>query len=573
MPPFPSSTPYKNAVSLSDLVLLICIVVIAAAGATAIEGRPSSRAAGSFVAVLNNFAPDLLHGDDGLPASPRFPLKYGPVNTAIDVDGNAIDAHEAHLAYFEGQYWMYGREWGCGTMSFNHDRPEDAIRNNQPECGIVSLSSPDLVRWHVADRDYIPLVDGKQVGDQKPQVVWSASRHRYLMWFVGPHGYYIAQSTSPGGPWGGVMKPTGKYLSHDLDIMVEGDGSAYVASDVMADIVNGVPNWDVWVQKLNPDLTGTTGEAVRVMSHVSFEGIGFFEREGYWYLVGGHTCPNCPSTTVSYLMSRAPLGPWTNGAGAMTSPLQPTQLSDDGCMGQDKGSNVLPTPSGPVVLEGIMQYRSSPKDSGHVLVHGDNNQAIANTYWWPLRFDRDHHIEPLVCEKSVRVPLAHAVPASPTPGAALDTSPALPHQLDCRISSTTGIQQRWTLQANSSLREVRVPVFQRTTNLGPEDQDAAMTGDLNARVDLPSGETISEAFEPHSISWSPKSVVLKLPRALQTAGPITITFTTEATNGCYGVIVGAATAALPSGIYGTVAGDIRRDIPGVQMVLSTVRHK
>lgn len=554
-------------------MLLICEVVIAAVSATTIEGPPSSRTAGSSVAVLNNFAPDLLHGDDGLPASPRFPLKYGPVNTAIDVDGNAIDAHEAHLAYFEGQYWMYGREWGCGTMAFGRNRPEDAARNDKPVCGIVSLSSPDLVRWHVADRDYIPLDDRKQVGDQKPQVVWSAPRHRYLMWFVGPHGYYIAQSTSPGGPWGDVIKPTGKYLSHDLDIMVEADGSAYVASDVMADIVNGVPNWDVWVQKLNPDLTGTTGEAVRVMSHVSFEGIGFFEHEGYWYLVGGHTCPNCPSTTISYLMSRAPLGPWTNGGGAVTSPLQPTQLSEDGCMGQDKGANVLPTPSGPVVLEGIMQYRSSPKDSGHVLVHGDNNQAIANTYWWPLRFDRDHHIEPLVCEASVRVPLAHAVPASPTPGAALDTSPELPHQLDCRISSTTGIQQRWTLPANSSIREVRVPVFQRTTNLGPEDQDAAMNGDLDARVDLPSGETISAAFEPPSISWSPKSVVLKLPRALQTAGPITITFTTKATNGCYGVVVGAATAALPSGVYGTIAGDTRRDLPGVQMVLSTVARK
>ena len=525
------------------------------------------------MAVLNNFAPDLLHGDDGLPPSPRFPLKYGPVNTAIDVEGNAIDAHEAHLAYFEGQYWMYGREWGCGTMSFNHDRAEDATRNNQPECGIVSLSSPDLVGWHVADRDYIPMVDGKQVGDQKPQVVWSAPRHRYLMWFVGPHGYYIAQSTAPGGPWGDVIRPSGRYLSHDLDIMVESDGSAYVASDVMADIVNGVPNWDVWVQKLNPDLTGTTGEGVRVMSHVSFEGIGFFEHEGYWYLLGGHTCPNCPSTTISYLMARAPLGPWTNGVGAITSPLQPTQLSDDGCMGQDKGANVLPTPSGPIVLEGIMQYRSSPMDSGHTLVHGDNNQAIANTYWWPLQFDRDHHVEALVCKASVRVPLAHEVRAMPASGVTLDTSPALPHQLDCRVTSTTALEQRWTVPANTMIQELHIPVFQRTTNLGPEDQDALMNADLNARVSLPSGEGISAAFAPQSISWSAHSVVLKLPQPLRKAGAITVTLTTRATNGCYGVVVGAPTGALPSGVYGAVANDARRDLHGVQIVLSTVARK
>lgn len=572
MPSFQRPAPRRLAATLTGLALLIGVAGIAA-GAAASEARPSSGDAVRAVAVLNNFAPDLFHGDDGLPASPRFPLKYGPVNTAIDVDGSAIDAHEAHLAYFEGRYWMYGREWGCGTMAFGHDRPEDATRNDKPECGIVSLSSPDLVHWHVVDRDYIPTVDGKQVGNQKPQVVWSATRRHYLMWFAGPHGYYIAQSTSPGGPWGGVIKPSGPHLSHDLNIMVEPDGSAYVASDVMAGMVNGVPNWDVWVQKLNPDLTGTSGEAVRVMSHVSFEGIGFFEHEGYWYLVGGHTCPNCPSTTISYLMARSPLGPWTNGAGAITSPLQPTQLSDDGCMGQNKGANVLPTPSGSFVLEGIMQYRSSPMDSGHVLVHGDNNQAIANTYWWPLRFDRKHHIEPLVCEASVRVPLAHAVRTVPTGGAALDTSPALPHQLDCRISSRTGLQQRWTLPAHSGLRELRVPVFQRTTNLGPEDQDAVMNGGLNVRVGLPSGESISAAFEPASISWSPRSVALKLPKAVQVAGLITITLTTTGTNGCYGVAVGRTTAALPSGVYGTIAGGMRRDLPGVQMVLSTVTRK
>ena len=576
MPPFQSMTPDKPAhrmsVVLTGLALLISVVVVAL-DLVVIASGPSSASASGPRAVLNNFAPDLLHGDDGLPPSPRFPLKYGPVNTALDVEGDAIDAHEAHLAYFEGQYWMYGREWGCGTMSFGHERDVDATRNDKPECGIVSLSSPDLVQWRVVDRDYIPALDGQQVGDQKPQVVWSASLHRYLMWFVGPHGYYVAQSPSPGGPWRNVFKPTGQYLGHDLNIMVEPDGSAYAASDVMAAIERGVPSWDVWVQKIKPDLTGTTGAAVRVMSHASFEGIGFFEHEGYWYLLGGHTCPNCPSTNISYLRARTPLGPWTNGDGAITSPLQPTQLSDDGCMGQDKGANVLPTASGPIVLEGIMQYRSSPLDAGHSLVHGDNNQAIANTYWWPLRFDRDHHIEPLVCQASVRVPLAHPVRASPAPVASLDTSPALPHQLDCRITSAVALQQRWTVPANTLIWELRIPVFHRTTNLGPEDQDATMNADLNAHVDLPSGEPMSAAFAPQSISWSPRSVVLKLPMALHNPGAITITLTTRATNGCYGVILGSATAALPSGVYSAVENGVRRDFPGAQMVLSTVTRK
>jgi hypothetical protein len=558
--------------------LALAIAIVGLAVDRLIASGPSAHGGTTADAVLHNFSADLLRGHDGLPPSPAFPLKYGPFNTAIDVDGNAIDAHEAHLAYFEGQYWMYGREWGCGTMSFGHLRDESA-RNDKPECGIVSLSSPDLVHWRVVDRDYIPMLDGEQVGDQKPQVVWSATLHRYLMWFVGPRGYYVAESRSPGGPWGNVFKPAGKYLSHDLNIMVEPDGSAYVASDVLAGFEGrpgmSPPWWDVWIQKLNPDLTGTTGEAVRVMSHVSFEGIGFFEHGGYWYLLGSHTCGNCPSSDISYLMARAPLGPWTNGDGSISSPLHPTELSDDGCLGQDKGANALPSKSGPIIIEGIMQYRSSPLDKvgGAGMVHGDNNQAIANTYWWPVRFDRDHHIEPLVCQASVRVPLAHSVRASVAPVPPLDTAPGSPHQLDCRITSTGALQQRWTVPANTRLRELQIPVFQRTTNLGPEEQDAIMNAGLNIRFDLPTGASVTAAFPPESISWSARSVALKLPTALRSSGAVTLTLTTTATNGCYGAIIGAATSALRSGVYSAVENGVRDEADGAQMVLSTITGK
>lgn len=568
---------FKISVGTAGLTLLIAVVGLPCdvqAQMPTESRRPATRA----YAVLNNFAPDLLHGKDGLPPSPAFPLKYGPFNTAIDVDGDAIDAHEAHLAYFQGKYWMYGREWGCGTMHFGRYGGIYSNRNGKPECGIVSLSSPDLVHWRVVDRDYIPMLDGKHVGDQKPQVVWSAGLHRYLMWFAGPHGYYVAQSRSPGGPWGEVFKPTGKYLSHDLDIMVESDRSAYVASDVMAGSEGTLPTWDVWVQKLNSDLTGTTGEAVRVMSNVSFEGIGLFEHGGYWYMLGSHTCPNCPSSDISYLMARAPLGPWMNAEGSMSSPLHPSKLSADSCLGQNKGANVLPSPSGAIVLEGIMQYRSSPLDKGLEpggggTMHGDNNQAIANTYWWPLRFTRDHHIDPLICQASMRVPLARPVRAASAPVSPVDTKPASPHQLDCRITSRNALQQRWIVPPKSQIRELRIPVFQRTTDPGPELQDATMNAGLHVHVDLPTGQSASVAFPPQSISWSPRAVSVRLAAPLQTPGMITVRLTTTATNGCYGVIVGAATSALPSGVYTAVVNGVADDIPGTQLVLATLTGK
>lgn len=549
------------------LALLLAVVSVAGDAAT-----PAHTPRGTTIAtaIINNFAPDLLGGRDGLPPSPAYPLKYGPFNTSIDVDGNAIDAHEAHLAYFEGRYWMYGREWGCGTFAFGRHRDLDDTRNDKPECGIVSLSSPDLVHWRVADRDYVPTFHGEQVGDNKPQVIWSSRRHRYLMWFVGPHGYYVAQSRSPGGPWGDVFKPTGRYLSHDLDIVVDPHGTGYVASDVMAGREGRLPTWDVWVQKLNADLTGTTGEAVRVMSHVSFEGIGFFEHAGYWYLLGGHTCPNCPSTNISYVMARAPLGPWTNPGGTVTSPLHPAELSGDGCLGQHKGSNMLPSSSGPIVLDGVMQYRSSPLDETGRVVHGDNNQAIANTYWWPLRFDANHRVESLSCQASVRVPLARPVATSFVPAPPFDTSPAAPHQLDCRITSTRALQQRWNVPPGSMIRELRVPVSQRTTNLGPEEQDELMNAGLSVRVDLPTGRSLTSLFAPGSVSWAPRSVVMDLPTPLKSAGEITITLSTRATNGCYGMVIGAANGALRQGLYSMVEKGVRDDAAHAQLVMAAV---
>src|SRR6185437_9664589 len=222
------------------------------------------------------------------------------------------------------------------------------------------------------------------------------------------------------------------------------------------------------------------------------------------------------------------------------------------------------------VLEGIMQYRSSPLDkiAAAGKMHGDNNQAIANTYWWPLRFARDHHIEPLVCRAAVRVPLARPVRTSLAALASLTAIPASPHQLDCRITSTSALQQRWTVPPDTRIRALRIPVFQRTTNVGPEDQDPIMNAGLNVRVGLPSGQSVSATFPPGSISWAPRSILVNLPTTLRTGGIIKVSLTTKATNGCYGVMVGTATATLASGIYTALEG-AAHDAPGAQLVLAT----
>ena len=55
--------------------------------------------------------------------------------------GDAIDAHDGEIAYFDGIYYLYGTSYGCG-FEWGH---KDA-----PFCGFKAYSSPDLVNW--ADR-------------------------------------------------------------------------------------------------------------------------------------------------------------------------------------------------------------------------------------------------------------------------------------------------------------------------------------------------------------------------------------------------------------------------------------
>jgi hypothetical protein len=100
-----------------------------------------------------------------------------------------------------------------------------------------------------------------------------------------------------------------------------------------------------------------------------------------------------------------------------------------------------------------------------------------------------------------------------------------------------------------------------------------MNAGLNVRVDLPSGASMSRAFPPESISWSPQSVVLNLPSPLRTPGTIAVSLTTTATNGCYGVMVGSATPALPSGVYTAIDDGVPHDAAGAQLVLATITGK
>src|SRR4051812_48825428 len=52
--------------------------------------------------------------------------------------GDAIDAHDGEIAYFNGVYYLYGTSYGCGF---------EWGRKDAPFCGFKAYSSTDMVNW------------------------------------------------------------------------------------------------------------------------------------------------------------------------------------------------------------------------------------------------------------------------------------------------------------------------------------------------------------------------------------------------------------------------------------------
>lgn len=188
---------------------------------------------------------------------------------------------------------------------------------------------------------------------------------------------------------------------------------------------------------------------------------------------------------------------------------------------------------------------------------GDLNQAIAGRRWVPLRFDKDGHIQPYDCGAATTIPLEHPVDATPPPA----------YQVDCRVDATGTIEQEWTAAANTTT--VRVPVFQRTTaaNLDTPDDPRVLDAPLTVELSTPSGTAGRTVVQPESVSWAPRSVTMRLDRAVVAGEHVTLRLSTAASNGCYGVLVGGRTGDLPDGAYRAVVDGRPRPASQAQLLV------
>ncbi|CEF76293.1 unnamed protein product [Fusarium graminearum] len=538
------------------LFLLLPVVLLALLRSSAqTQAKPLEPDSSVAYATYINFAEhDILDNDDGLPTHPLL-TDYGKVTYPITTDGNGREQVEAHLSYWEGKYWMYAATWGCGGSIFVYGRLTGMNWPASPtypkgdygedgNCGIKSYMSSDLVNWQLTDF-YQPAAEVANV--TKPLVRYSKATGNYVLFMGGNahSNFYYATSKSPGGPWSNPPSlMTGEYLTHDFDIAVGPDGAHYILTDTWTSVSeiqatgHSVPVWDIYVQKLAPNLTSTVGtnstsKLIRTAKELLKQGLnleacGFFYHDSYWYQTYSYTCQNC-AEYIYYLYAKDPLGPYTDGG----------YLSLDGCGGQNKGANVLPSAKGPIVVAGNLAYRTSPTD--HVvngeIWHADNHQAASSTSFFPLEFNDDHTIKNFTCPATVKIPLVKNITSSP--------EPPLPYQLDCRIRNWQTTVQHFSPAKQVSTLEF--PVWQRTDNLGPTtNAGPVLDGILNVTVSFLDKTTETFSWVPSNISWAPAKISLDLHDKKLSS----IELSTNATNGCYGTL---AQPLVDSGVqYGVI---------------------
>lgn len=217
----------------------------------------------------------------------------------------------------------------------------------------------------------------------------------------------------------------------------------------------------------------------------------------------------------------------------------------DGCGAQNKGVNVLPSRNGPVILATALGYRTSPSDyitkgtpynlGAHVW-HADNQQAAASTYLFPLEFNPDHTLKNWTCPSRIQVPLANTVEEQP--------QDPIPYQLDCRIRNWQNVYA--TFHPAREMSKLEIPIWQRTDNLASTmNAGPVLDGPITITLELVN-ETRAFSWPASNVSWAPTIV----PMDLKGSSIISITLSTNATNGCYGTM--AQPKIDKSTSYGTV---------------------
>ena len=546
------------------------------------------------LANLNAFvANDPLNGDNGMETSPAAPLKYGPVNIAFDVDGNAIEAvDEQDLFYANGYYYLIGQSYAEGAFNYAPGVPyNETLPTSVPTfyrwSGIVTYRSTDLENWELVSRWY-PQEEGtgRHIVVKKPRICYSADTGKYVMWFLNSTKseseapIMLVTSDSLEGPWSTPEAPTivadgitYADLTHDYQIKVDPEtGLGWFTQ----------AGTFTHLYKMTPDMKGIEADYSFEMSgagefgeNLIAGGMSLFHHNGWWYIGGTRRCGNCIGTSFSYVMAKSPEGPWLSpDTMSAEQPLIPALISMDTGLSQTHGASVFPNAEGgyETLIYGT-HYRSSatgaPLSELVFNNSGENSLALSGQWWFTLDFTEDGHILPLEIKPSYEIALASEV----------DSEHTSAYQADLSVTAKRSVRQVWTVEPGTAVRCILPSVFQQTPDESPASnkwvaQDALADAPLNATLELPNGTTYTWSIDARTIAWAPRQIALNLPEAYAEGGQFTLTLSTKASNGGYGVALGVGKdsdvyAHIETKINGKEQEEVATEYPGQMIYLRT----
>lgn len=439
--------------------------------------------------------------------------KAGGQITRFSTIGNAVDAHDGEIAYFDGTYYLYGTSYDCGFQWGN---------KGAPFCGFKTYSSKDMVNW--TDRGFLfdaqtPVwqtrCDGKTYGCFRPHVIYNQKTQLYVLWinvYDNKVGYRVFTSKTPAGPFNEVAEPhlavnddmpVAGLNNGDHDTFIDDDGTAYLA------YTDWRTKGTIVIEKLSADYLTGTGEHVKAVTEGETEAPGLFKRKGKYYVVySDPNCGYCSGTGTSYRTASSPLGPWSKAI----------KISDNSCGGQPSFVSTIKVNAETVYLYGSDLWNNAAK-----------NEALANYYWAPLTFAEDGAINPLKCFEEYKIPKAGMAATKPKD---LDSSSSMEDfSIKCDIGKQTQRAQSFIAKRSGKLTRVTITTFKN------DYPDAGLTVEIYRANNLaqPTGKALSTQLIPaDSLGWSAKNLTIKPNLKVTKGGRYAIVLRSAATKGCYG---------------------------------------
>lgn len=437
--------------------------------------------------------------------------------TRFDTAGDAVDAHDGELAFFDGLYYLYGTSYDCG---YQWGVAGTAF------CGFKAYSSPDLVHW--SDRGYLfdaatatwqARCSGSTYGCYRPHVLYHAASRTYVLWinvYDNSVGFRVFTSAHPAGPFAETAvpalavnngAPAAGLNNGDHDTFLDEDGRAYIA------YTDWRTGGGIVIERLDSTYRSGSGAHVRGVTPGATEAPSLFRRESAYYLA--YSDPNCGycATGTSYRTASSPLGPWSAGV----------KLTSNSCGGQPSFVTPIALTSGTAFVYGSDLWNNRAK-----------NEALANYYWAPLEFGADGAIRPIVCRDSVTLPLAVGSAGSQDP-----PSPDLDNASGA-AGFTTWCDIKDGIQRSQSFVATRTGILTGVSFTTFQDgrPDAALQIDIHPSnsAHQPQGSALSSATIPTtSIGWSPRRIQIKPGIQVSAGTRYALVVKSAATTGCFGL--------------------------------------